>query len=51
MKGAIVEKPGDPVKVVDNLEMPTPGDEQILIKPIYAALNPVYAPHNVRRKT
>jgi len=41
MKGAIVEKAGDPVKVVDNLEMPKPGDDQMLVKSIYAGLNPV----------
>lgn len=41
MKGAIVEKPGAPVKVVDNLEVPEPAEDQMLVKPIYAALNPV----------
>ena len=41
MKGAIVETAGAPVKVVDNLKVPEPGEDQILVKPIYAALNPV----------
>jgi len=41
MKGAIIEKAGDPVKVVDNLEIPEPAEDQMLVKAIYAAMNPV----------
>ena len=41
MKGAIVEKAGAPVKVVDNLKVPEPAEDQMLVKSIYAAINPV----------
>jgi len=41
MKGVIVEKAGGPVKVVDRVEVPEPTEKQLLVKPIYAALNPV----------
>jgi hypothetical protein len=41
MKGVNVEKAGAPAKVVDNLEVPEPAEDQMLVKPIYAALNPV----------
>jgi len=41
MKGAIVEKVGAPVKVVDNLEVPEPTEDQMLVKCIYAAMNPM----------
>jgi len=42
MKGIICEKPGAPFQVVDNLEVPEPAAGQILVKSIYAAINPVY---------
>ena len=43
MKGVIVEAPGAPWKVVDNLEVPKPAPDQILVKSIATAINPVYA--------
>ena len=43
MKGVIVEAPGAPWKVVENLEVPKPAPDQILVKSIAAAINPVYA--------
>jgi len=41
MKGVIVEKVGDTPKVVETLEVPEPGEGQILVKSLYAAINPV----------
>ena len=43
MKGVIVEDAGAPWKVVDNLDVPTPAPDQILVKSIATAINPVYA--------
>jgi hypothetical protein len=52
MKGVIVEKVGAPAVVVDNIEKPKPADDQVLVKSIYAALNPVYnIPPNFNRFT
>ena len=45
MKGVIVEAAGAPWKVVDNLEVPKPASDQILVKSIATAINPVYAHH------
>ena len=42
MKGVVVEKVGGELKIVDDLQKPTPGEEQLLVKPIYVAMNPVY---------
>ena len=42
MKGVIVEGVGAPYKVVDNLEVPQPGEHQVLVKSIATAINPVY---------
>jgi NADPH:quinone reductase-like Zn-dependent oxidoreductase len=41
MKGVIVEQPQSPFKVADNLEKPEPGPDQILVKSLYTAINPV----------
>jgi hypothetical protein len=41
MKGVIFEKPGDTPKVVDYLEKPKPGPDQILVKSLWTAINPV----------
>ena len=43
MKGVIVEAAGGPWKVVENLEVPKPAPDQILVKSIATAINPVYA--------
>lgn len=43
MKGVIVEKVGAEPQVVDSLEKPEPSSDQILVKSIYMAINPVYA--------
>jgi NADPH:quinone reductase-like Zn-dependent oxidoreductase len=43
MKGAIVKKVGASLQVVSDLEVPEPAEDQILVKSIYAALNPVDA--------
>ncbi|KAK2793736.1 hypothetical protein FQN52_000688 [Onygenales sp. PD_12] len=40
MKGIICEKVGDPWKIVDNLDVPEPSPDQILVKSIYMAINP-----------
>ncbi|KKZ66684.1 hypothetical protein EMCG_07641 [[Emmonsia] crescens] len=41
MKGIICEKAGEPFKIADNLVVPEPSPDQILVKSIYMALNPV----------
>ncbi|OJD14872.1 hypothetical protein AJ78_04819 [Emergomyces pasteurianus Ep9510] len=41
MKGIICEKAGEPFKIVDNLVVPEPSPDQILVKSIYMGLNPV----------
>ncbi|KAL9130127.1 MAG: hypothetical protein Q9217_001601 [Psora testacea] len=41
MKGVSVEKPGAAWKVVDNLDTPEPSDDQILVKAVATAINPV----------
>ncbi|KAK2810209.1 hypothetical protein FQN50_003179 [Emmonsiellopsis sp. PD_5] len=40
MKGIICEKVGDPWKIVDNLDVPEPSPDQILVKSLYMAINP-----------
>lgn len=42
MKGIVFESQGAQPKVGD-IDVPKPGPDQILVKSIYAALNPVYA--------
>ncbi len=42
MKGVTVAQPGAPYVVTSDLEKPTPGPKQILVKSLYAGLNPVY---------
>ena len=42
MKGVIFDKAGDAAKVVDTLHKPTPSADQILVKSLYTAINPVY---------
>ncbi|KAF3936261.1 Zeta-crystallin [Dactylella cylindrospora] len=41
MKGIKVTHVGGDYQVVDDLEKPTPGPNQVLVKPIYGAVNPV----------
>ena len=41
MKGVIVEKIGAAATVVDNLDVPEPADDQILVKSLCTAMNPV----------
>ncbi len=41
MKGVIVEAIGGPYKVVDDLEKPKPGPDEILVKSVVTAINPV----------
>jgi hypothetical protein len=42
MKGVIFESVGAQPKVVDNLEKPKPSPDQILVKSLCVAINPVY---------
>ena len=42
MKGVIVEAVGSPYKVVEDLKIPDPTEDQILVKSIATAINPVY---------
>jgi len=41
MKGVAIEKVGVSAVVVDNLEKPEPADDQVLVKSIYTAMNPI----------
>jgi NADPH:quinone reductase-like Zn-dependent oxidoreductase len=41
MKAIVVPSQGSPMEVRDNLKVPEPGDDQILVKSVYAAINPV----------
>lgn len=43
MKGAILKKPQTSYEVVTDIEKPKPGADQILVKSIATAINPVYA--------
>lgn len=43
MKGVIVREPGAAFEVVTDIEKPKPGADQILVKSIATAINPVYA--------
>lgn len=42
MKGIVVEKPGAPFRVVENVEKPKPAADQILVKSVITAINPVF---------
>ena len=41
MKGIIVENAGDEYTLVDTIEKPSPGKNQILVKSLVSGLNPV----------
>lgn len=41
MKGVIIEKQGGEPVVTDKLEQPKTGPDQILVKSLYVAMNPV----------
>ena len=41
MKGILVEKVGGTFDYVENLEKPKPGKNQILVKSLVTAINPV----------
>lgn len=41
MKGTIIEQLGAQPKVIDSLQRPRPGPDQILVKSLYLAINPV----------
>ena len=43
MKGVIVRSAGAAFEVVNDIEKPKPGADQILVKSIATAINPVYA--------
>jgi NADPH:quinone reductase-like Zn-dependent oxidoreductase len=43
MKGLTVAKPGAPYELTTELQKPTPGPKQVLVKSLYTAINPVYA--------
>ena len=42
MKGVVVEAVGSPYKVVTDLKVPDLSSDQILVKSISTAINPVY---------
>jgi NADPH:quinone reductase-like Zn-dependent oxidoreductase len=42
MKAVVVPSQGSPMEIRDDLEVPEPGDDQILVKSVYTAINPVY---------
>jgi NADPH:quinone reductase-like Zn-dependent oxidoreductase len=41
MKGILVASPGAEWKVVEDLPLSEPADDQILVKSVYTAVNPV----------
>jgi len=41
MKGVIVEKDGAPYQLTEDLEVPEPSPDQILVKSLYTAINPI----------
>lgn len=41
MKGVVFTNQGAEPKVVDTLEKPTPEPDQILVRSVYVAINPV----------
>lgn len=41
MRGVAFEKIGASLAVFDGIERPEPGDNQILVKSVYTAINPV----------
>lgn len=43
MKGVIVRSPGAAFEVVSDIEKRKPGADQLLVKSIATAINPVYA--------
>ena len=43
MKGVSLKTAGAAFEVVDRIEKPKPGPDQILVKSIATAINPVYA--------
>ena len=43
MKGVICEKQGGQLKLVDDVEKPKPGPDQLLVKSLWLAMQPVYA--------
>lgn len=47
MKGVIVEKLGGDLKVVSDLEKPRPGADQLLVKSLIVAMNPVCVYHHL----
>lgn len=42
MRGVVFEEAGAAPKVVDTLELPVPDTDQILVKSLYTAINPMY---------
>ena len=42
MKGVIFPNAGAEPEVVDDLEKPSPGPDQVLVRSIWTAINPVY---------
>lgn len=41
MKGVLFAKAGAEPEIVDNLEKPTPADDQVLVRSLWTAINPV----------
>lgn len=41
MKGVVFTNPGAEAKVVDDLQKPSPGPGQLLVKSVWMAINPV----------
>jgi len=42
MKGLTLAKPGAPYELVSDIDKPTPGPKQVLVKSLYTGINPVY---------
>ena len=41
MKGVLLDKVGGEFKIVDDLDVPTPGPGQVLVKSLVVGINPV----------
>lgn len=51
MKGVVFEKAGAEPQVVDSLEKPQPSADQVLVKSLFMAINPVYGFRPVRPRS
>ena len=41
MKAVIVKEQGAPATITDDIDVPEPSEDQVLVKSIYTAINPM----------